>query len=573
MKDHAIFRSLYENEVFFEQVTDAITFVDREGYIVYINKKAAEIIGYTRGEKAVKLAEVYADSHLMQIMDQQRMEHEVTIHINGYDCIATRFPLYREGRVIGAAAIFNDISHYNALNEKILEGNSEINILNTILEIAYDGIVVVDAEGYITMMSNAYKKFLGLEDRDVIGKHVTDVIENTRMHLVAKSKIPEINDLQEINGNYMVATRIPYYNESRFAGVIGKVIFRNVSELNEIYEKIHKMEQEIKSYKMEFEHMYNAKYNFESIIGRSKKIRTLKHTVERVAASRSNVLIMGESGTGKELFAHALHNSSRRSLRPFVSVNCAAIPEALLEAELFGYEKGAFTGADQNGRIGKFEIADGGSIFLDEIGDMPLAMQAKILRVIQEGEVERIGSNKPKQIDVRIIAATNRPLKEMVADKTFREDLYYRLNVFNLNIPPLRERKADINDISAHFIEKLNREMGRKIDGFSKKAEHLIMRYDWPGNVRELINVIERAYTIIESETSIQTYHLPSNLKGEQKKFAGENLKELMEDYEKRIIIDRLAALEGNKSKVAEDLGVSRMTLYNKLERYGLEEL
>lgn len=256
---------------------------------------------------------------------------------------------------------------------------------------------------------------------------------------------------------------------------------------------------------------------------------------------------------------------------PFIKVNCAAIPEHLLESELFGYEKGSFTGADKNGKIGKFELADQGAIFLDEIGDMPLQMQAKILRVIQEGEVERIGSNSPKQIDVRIIAATNRNLKLMVEERTFREDLYYRLNVINLSVPPLRERKEDIILLSRHFVDQLNHENQGNVKGLSEKAQMQLISYDWKGNIRELKNVIERAYNIIEGEELIQPWHLPAHIYSGKEVSTGEPLKDLVDAAEKKIILERLIAFKGNKSKAAADLGISRMALHKKLEKFNMK--
>ena len=317
--------------------------------------------------------------------------------------------------------------------------------------------------------------------------------------------------------------------------------------------------------------MHKAKYSLDQIITNNEEIIKLKSYVKKLAHSKSSVLIQGESGTGKELFAHAIHLSSHRRDMPFVKVNCAAIPENLLESELFGYEKGSFTGADKNGRIGKFELADQGTIFLDEIGDMPLHMQAKILRVLQEGEVERVGSNTPKQIDVRIIAATNRNLKTMVEEKAFREDLYYRLNVINFTVPPLRERKEDIILLSRHFIDLLNRENHGNVRGLSEKAQMQLSSYEWKGNIRELKNVMERAYNIIEGEEFVQLWHLPAQINNGKIASTGEPLKELVDNAEKKIILERLISFSGNKTKTAADLGISRMALHKKLEKFEMK--
>lgn len=563
---------LLQNEVIFENISNAVVAVDEKSRIQFINSSAEKILKTKRQDCLGRhMSEIYPMTELPRIIERQIIEKNILIDINGFQCAVTRIPIVRNGVVEGAIAIFNDVTRLKALNRELEDEKNQSEILKMVLEIAYDGILVIDVDGYIQMISNAYKKFLGLEDKDVIGKHVADVIENTRMHIVAKTGIPEINDLHMIKGNYMIATRIPFYTDGKIAGVVGKVIFRNVAELDEINTKISKMEQELKNYKSEFSGIHNAKYDLEQILTKNGKIQELKRYLVRIANSTSNVLILGESGTGKELFAHAIHKNSTRHNMPFVKVNCAAIPEHLLESELFGYEKGAFTGANQSGKMGKFEFANKGTIFLDEIGDMPLQMQAKILRVLQEGEVEKIGSNKPREIDVRIIAATNRDLLEMVKEKTFREDLYYRLNVINIVIPPLRERKEDIPVIVEKFLEELNERFRRSVKGLSKKSLSILQAHDWSGNVRELKNVVERAYNIMEGEEYIQPWHLPSNLRNTMDHEVSEPLKAIMEKMEKKIIMERLIYFNGNKSKTAADLDLSRVALHKKLDKYGLK--
>lgn len=564
--------AIQENAEVFNEMTNAIVMVDCKGVVRFINDRALELLDAGKSYAVGSLmSELYTDTQLMETVKTLRVDHHVRLRIGTRNCYASRFPVYAQGNPVGAVALFDDVTKLEQLNSKIEADRSEMSILKTILELAYDGIVVVDTEGYITMISEAYKKFLNIEAHDVIGKHITEVIANTRMHVVARTGIPEINDFQEINGDYMVATRMPYYVDGVLAGAIGKVIFRNMSELQNINKKYLRVERELKNLRSEISSFHRPKYALEQIITSDPKILKLKQYARRISQSKSNVLIQGESGTGKELFAHALHVESNRSEMPFIKVNCAAIPDNLLESELFGYEKGAFTGADKNGRIGKFELADQGTIFLDEIGDMPLHMQAKILRVLQEGEVERIGSNAPKNIDIRVIAATNRPLLKMVEEKLFREDLYYRLNVINLSIPPLRERKEDILPLARHFIDRLNRENHGKVKGISEKAQLQLAAYAWPGNIRELKNVVERAYNIIEGEEVIKTWHLSAHITSGFEHSVGEPLRALVEQAEKKVILERLIAFKGNKTKTAEDLGISRMTFHKKLNQYGIK--
>ena len=299
---------------------------------------------------------------------------------------------------------------------------------------------------------------------------------------------------------------------------------------------------------------------------------SLKATALKVAASNSTILIMGESGTGKELFAQAIHHASPRSRGPFVQVNCAAVPETLLESELFGYHEGAFTGASKGGKIGKFELADGGTIFLDEIGDMPLNMQSKILRVLQEREIERVGGRRPILVDVRVIAATNRDLKDLVRRNLFRDDLFYRLHVITLEIPALRERVEDIPLLTEFFLKKLAPQFGQGQKRISEEAMGMLMSHSWTGNVRELENTLERALNVMEGDIIT-----PSNLaffsRKEIQQNSDENLvpfRKALEQFEKTILNRALEAAKGDKLKAAEMLKLSKSTLYEKIARYGI---
>lgn len=455
--------------------------------------------------------------------------------------------------------------------EEILSASSEkTELLETVMEFAFDGVVMVDKDGYITMLSKEYAEFLNVRVEDVIGKHATDVIENTRMHIVAKTGKPEVADLQRIKGDYMIATRVPIIKNGEITGAVGRVLFQNVGGFNSLYKRVKLMETELKKYKGEFREQNKATYTFHHIVGDSDSIIKAKHQAERAANSDSNVLLLGESGTGKELFAHAIHNAGSRAPGSFVKVNCAAIPPDLLESELFGYEEGSFTGAKKGGKKGKFEAADGGTIFLDEIGELPLHMQVKFLRVLQEKEVERVGSTTSKPIDVRVIAATNRNLEEMVDKGEFRLDLFYRLNVVAIHIPPLRDREKDLGQLCLHFIEKLNPIMKKKVDGISKDAQRLLHQYKWPGNIRELENVIERALNMLDNGTVINSEHLPAKLTDTPSNHSVELLAVSIEKAEKTALMNALKQTKGNRSKAASLLGISRSTFYEKLTKYQL---
>lgn len=314
-------------------------------------------------------------------------------------------------------------------------------------------------------------------------------------------------------------------------------------------------------------------HGYKNIIGNSGAIKRVVDTIKKVSASDSTVLTMGGSGTGKEMVTDAIHYSSRRYAKPYVKINCAAFPENLLESELFGYEKGAFTGADKQ-KKGKFEVADGGTLFLDEIGDMPLAMQAKLLRVLEKGEFERLGGNEVIKVNVRFIAATNQNLEKMIKEKHFRSDLFYRLNTVIINLPPLVERKEDIPLLIGHFIENFSTEMNKKAPEVVKEAMDLIMSYPWPGNVRELANAIERA-TIFCEDGVIRPSDLPPNIQaGHAEAPSAETSGDLtLEALEKRHISNTLKHTRGNKNEAARVLGIHRETLYKKIKKFNIEDV
>jgi len=312
-----------------------------------------------------------------------------------------------------------------------------------------------------------------------------------------------------------------------------------------------------------------AQFTFEDIMGISPCIQEAKRQAILAAAGISNVLLLGETGTGKELFAQAIHNQSDRKNHPFVAINCGAIPRDLLESELFGYVEGAFTGAKRGGRPGKLELASGGTVFLDEIGDMPLDMQVKLLRVLQTGEVYRIGQHKPILVDLRIIAATHFDLKQEVENRHFREDLFYRLNVLPISIPPLCERPDDIILLAKHLLGRYRQVLNKSGVGFSPEAEQVLLRYHWPGNVRELENVVERAINLVDKnliEPELFGLLVPKKKKGTLSWHEGS----LLAETERQTIVEVIEAMEFNISKAASILGVSRATLYKKFKKYNV---
>ncbi|MBF4695665.1 sigma-54 interaction domain-containing protein [Fusibacter ferrireducens] len=437
-------------------------------------------------------------------------------------------------------------------------------------------IILVNKETEIMVINEDFAEYLGHTRDELIGKKVNLIDPNTRFPYVFKSKRPEIAYKHKFsNGHTALVHRIPVLDDDgEVLYGFGMVIFDDLKNLQEVLERNKLLEGKLSIYQEELKNIRGAKYSWDTIIGNSLVMQRVKVMASKSAKTDSNVLIMGESGTGKELFAHAIHNDSKRFDGPFVKINCAAIPKDLLESELFGYEEGAFTGAKKQGKIGKFELANGGTIFLDEIGDMPLDMQVKILRVLQEREIERIGSNKTIPVDCRIIAATNRNLLERIRENEFREDLYYRLNVINIEVPPLRERKEDIELLSLKLMEKLSNSLGHYVSNITVEALECLKAYNWPGNIRELENIIERAINMVDNET-IELFHLPQYILVKNQNIYTEipkiqNLKEAVEEVEKTTISNCLIAVQHNKLKAAKLLGISRTSLYEKIEKYKL---
>jgi transcriptional regulator with PAS, ATPase and Fis domain len=455
------------------------------------------------------------------------------------------------------------------LNKELLFDSK---ILEAIIDYAYEWIVVVDTMGMIIYINKNYCAFLGVSRETVIGLHVTEVIENTRMHIVVTTGKEEIADLQYIKGNYMIANRLPIYSGNRVIGAIGTVIFRDTKEWKTMNSHIKNVlfSELPDSLFMEKERS-GVKYSLKDIIGTTPSTEGIKEQVKKVSDGDITVLIRGESGTGKELIAHSIHLLSSRSNKPFIKVNCGAIPQELLESELFGYEEGSFTGAKRGGKKGKFVLADGGTLFLDEIGDLPLHMQVKLLRALQEREVEPIGAIKPIPIDVRVIAATNRPLEEMIKENKFREDLFYRIHVMPIHLSPLRERMEDLELLVPYFLKKLSKKIGKRVNFVNTDVLQLFQSYEWPGNIRELENVIEAAIHLTKGEgitiASLPPYLLKSFNDKPRKKIT---YKEEMEAAEKRILEKALKTCNFDKLQAAKSLEMSKSSFYDKLKKYDL---
>lgn len=436
-------------------------------------------------------------------------------------------------------------------------------VLAQILENAFQWFVVVDKNSRILYINEDYCRFLEVPRDQAIGKPVDEVIENTKMHEVIKSGMAHQASPHYIKGTYMLANRVPLIVDGEIVGAFGSVVFRDMNDWKKLSSHVRTTMDKIN---MTSHEAPNKSYRLEDIKGSSKAIRSIKETIQMIAPSDLSVLIEGESGTGKELFAQSIHERSERAELPFVKINCAAIPADLLESEIFG----AYLEPEKHHRKGRFELADNGTLFIDEIGAMPLTIQAKLLRAIQEGEIEAVGSHMPKKVNVRILAATNRPLEHLIEQGKFREDLYYRIQAITLRIPPLRERMEDFTELANTFLQQYILKAGKRRLVLSSRTREYLQNYHWPGNVRELQNVIQAAVYLAEHEI-IEPTALPEQLKQVRKKPVTQfvNLQDAIEDLEKMMIQHALQD-EKDKRIIAKQLGLSRSTLYEKIKKYNL---
>ena len=557
-----------------ENITESIIIVDSEGTIVKANLSARQLLGMkTDGAGDNNIKNLIHDEAFVNDIETKADGVIRNIRIGGNHFTASKHRVTEEGCKM-TLVVLRDITVKDQMEKEMSEIKANLGMIESLMDAFNEWAIVTDEKGIITMMTKAYREFCGCEDP--VGKHVEDVIENTRMNQVLETGEAEIGGFQEIRGNKMVAMRMPLKVNGKIIGSVGKVVFKDISDFHSMSNKLNSLEKEIEFYKNELVDERTAKYSIENIVGESESSRNVKSMIIKVAKTDSNILIIGESGTGKELTAHAIHNESKRRTGPIIMVNCGAIPANLLESELFGYEEGAFTGAKKGGKKGKFQQANGGTIFLDEIGDMPLEMQVKLLRVIQERHVEKVGGSGPEEIDVRIVAATNRNLEKKVKEEEFREDLYYRLNVVKIELPSLRERKEDIPAIANSLRLKISERTGIYVEGITKEAMDCLMDYDWPGNIRELENIIERSIILLDSDIMVKLNHLPEHLTKHTKfkKFygGGRQLKNIVQEIEKDVILECLQRNKWNKNKTSQILGISRAGLYGKIEEYGLVE-
>jgi PAS domain S-box-containing protein len=571
----------YQQELIFNATNDGMVVIDKTGKVILFNKRAQEIMGVKKEQAIGKFVnDVIPTTRLPFILESGRIEaNQEMVLESDRKIITTRIPIIEEnGILIGAFAVFKDITEVVNLAEELTDLKEIQTMLQAIIHSSDDAISVVDENGRGILINPAYSRITGLTHDQIIGQPATaDISEGESMHmkvLQTRRAVRGVPMRLGPNKREVIVNVAPIIVKGKLKGSVG--VIHDMSEIKSLNRELNRARELIR--KLE------AKYTFEDIIGQSEEMMLAIEQAKLGAKTPATVLLRGESGTGKELFAHAIHNASDRKYNKFIRVNCAAISETLLESELFGYEEGAFSGALRGGKRGYFEEANNGSIFLDEIGELPVNTQAKLLRVLQEKEITRVGGTKSISINVRIIAATNVNLEKGIAKGSFREDLYYRLNRMPIHIPPLRKRKEEIPLLSERLIHKISQDYGRNVEGITPATLHLLMGYGWPGNVRELENILGRAIIFMNYyELLIDVHHLPElknkenanepSLKNSNDSFViDRSLSDMMDEYEGKIIQQTLLRLNGNKTLTAKTLGLSVRNLYYKIEKYNIEK-
>jgi len=557
----------------FNNIANGVIVVDQEGVITSFNPAAEKITGLSANRVIGEdINSVIYNSKLKEIIKSGQAELGKRQEISGATIVTNRNPIFSNGQIIGAIAVFQDISTIERLSGELKEVRALKERLHLILESVQDGICVVDREGAIEYLNPTYAKMLDVNIDTVVGRKLEEVNHDKTYQQVLETGESITGVVTEKDNDLVIIFNIyPIQVDREIEGAV--LVAKKKIEIEKLADRLKELSAKAEYLEQELKRERELDSSFQRIIGRSGVLKDSLVRASKAAETTSTVLIRGESGTGKELVAEAIHYASNRKDKPFIRVNCAAIPSNLIESELFGHEKGAFTGAI-NKKIGKFELADGGTIFLDEIGELSVELQVKLLRVLQEREFERVGGIERVSVDIRVITATNRNLEEMIQDNKFREDLYYRLNVIPIILPPLRERKDDIPVLVNHFLDKLSERLNKKVDIISQEALEILTNYSWPGNVRELQNIVERGINFTDSQ-EITLDDLPDYIRNnyQQQKslinLTSEGEIASIEEYEREIIKQ---ALEKYKSfnATGKVLGVTHKTVAAKARKYGL---
>ena len=579
-----LFQALVQNSINSEIQMNAllnfshngIVIVDKAGNIISFNNDASRILGMPpQVVLGLTINEVIPHTGLLRVLETGKAEFGQEMKIGTFTVIADRHPIFRGEDLVGAMGIFQDVSEREMLLGELREVKGYYQELDAIVNSFYDGVYISDGLGNGLRVNSAYERITGVTAHELIGKNMREIVDqgivsdSATLKVIEQRKPVTITQIIKTGVEVLVTGNPVFDADGKLIKIVTNV--RDLSELNRLQRELAEVQQLSARYYTELTQLRKQQLARDKVVAVSPEMSYVLDQAHKVASVDSTVLISGESGVGKEVVAKYIHENSKRREGVFITVNSSAIPENLLESELFGYESGAFTGAKREGKPGLFELADHGTLFLDEIGELPVALQAKLLRVLQDFEVTRVGGTKKVKVDVRIVAASNRDLSEMVRNKQFREDLFYRLNIVPIHIPPLRERKDDIIPLSYYFLNLINNKYG-----FAKKFTPEVIRVfeenDWPGNVRELHNLVERIAVMSYSDQlvlsslpqSIQIMETPAM----PKKIS--SLKKVLEDTEKRVLLQALRE-HLSMRRAAKGLGIDQSTMVRKVQKYGLK--
>jgi len=550
---------------------EGIIIVDKDGYIERANLAAQRMFQINFQKiKGRNLKEV-----LPEISISEEMEIGLKRTVRSVPVIIHQVPIKENDVQIGSSFTFIDISDMEKIAQELEIVRGLKTTIDGVLSASSDGVFVSDISGVIEYVNERACELLSQKPEKIIGKQIQSLLHTKNPIKTEEFESARV-DSCDINGKKCIASFIPFKQrndgDEEITGIVTTIYLNDNPVAEELSRKWLYLNQQVQYYRDELEKRGGGRSRFDQMVTNNQDFKRIKAEAMFIARSRSTVLLTGESGVGKDMFARAIHEASPRSKFPFIKVNCVSIPETLFESELFGYAPGSFTGALKNGKPGYFERANKGTIFLDEIGDMPLSIQAKLLQVLQEKEFMRVGGTSKQTVDVRIIAATNRDLRDAIEKKAFREDLFYRLNVIHFKLPPLRERSEDIIALSESFIEKYNEILGSRVTGINEQAKSILREYTWPGNIRELENAIERAANYVwEGEIGVE--NLPEQIVMREIESASSlaSYRASMVDFEKEMLLDVLKKTNGNKSAAARMLNLSRSAFYDRLAKYNLK--
>jgi PAS domain S-box-containing protein len=560
---------------------EGIIIADPEGIIQRMNPAAQKMFHRTIDEvKGRPLEEVFPGAEI-----SAAKQLGLRRNIEGLPVIVNQIPVMDNDQILGYSLAILDISDMEKMAQELEMVRELQSTISGVLNASSDGVFVSDHTGHIKYVNEPACNLVSQECNQIIGKNIQELFNTSRLEKVLDSGMPEV-DTYDIFGKQFIISHIPIRmsgSEEGVKGMVSTAYLNDNSVTEEIARKWLYLNQQVQYYRDELEKRTGGMSRLEQMVSHNPAFQEIKREAQFIARSTSTVLLTGESGVGKDMFSRGLHEASPRSQGPFIKVNCVSIPETLFESELFGYAPGSFTGALKSGKSGYFERANNGTIFLDEIGDMPLSIQVKLLQVLQEKEFTRVGGTEKQKVDVRIIAATNRDLRDAIAKKTFREDLFYRLNVIEFHLPPLRDRPEDVIPLAESFIKKYNQILGSRVTGIQATAKAALQKYSWPGNIRELENAMERAANYVW-EGDVDIDNLPAQIRLGEAGIPAQPLasqeptpiptisyQDKLMDVEKHLLLDALEKCQDNRSAAARMLNLSRSAFYDRLAKYGIK--